>query len=326
MPYLICDNCEIYYEVDSDFNIKDLDTCEKCGTGLKYYHNFDEYYEKDFHHVHEKEADLDNSYTFSTYNKTALIGFILAISGLFIFLLAYVWPIFVVSQNTNFENPNAVLSSFIQIILIYCISFILMIAGVLIYIFSKRKETQGNTRKEGRRSVSKRNIYKVATKENPAADYFKKLPEGYFILNNLKIPGKRIKIDCVVIGPTGIFLIHIKNLRGHYIINENEWMNNKGKIAAKALGNPSQQVKLNAIELKRFLESKNLNLDYILINSIVAFTNRNFTVRKMPRTYSVMHIEETPGFITNSKTKMALGTVTEAVVLLERYSSNVTRS
>ncbi len=320
MPYLICDECEVYYEIDSDFNINDLNTCEKCSRDLRYYHDFDEYYkEKDPAFIYEKEADLDKSYEHSTYNKTTLIGFILAITGLFIFMLAYLWPFFAASQNTpNFGNPDTTLNLAIQLILIYCISFIFMVAGVLIYIYSKRKENKNTTR--GRKSINK------SRSESGAADYFKKLPEGHFILNNLKIPGKRIKIDRVVVGPTGIFLIHIKNLHGHYIINGNEWMNDKGKIAAKALGNPSQQVKLNAIELKRFLESKNLNIDYILINSVVAFTHKNFTVRKMPRTYSVIHVEEMPNFIVNSKTNMDMGTVTEAVVLLERYSGGVVRS
>lgn len=213
MSYLICDECEIYYEIDSDFNVNYLNTCEKCGGDLKYYNNFNDYY-----------------------------------------------------------NDSSI------------------------------------------------------KKENPTSDYFNKLPEGYFILNNLKIPGRKIKIHHVVIGSTGMFLIHIKNSKGHYIINGNEWLNDKGKMTAKYLGNLSQQIKLNAIELKRFLDSKNLNIDYVLINSIVAFSNRNFTVRKMPRTYNVMHVDGISYFIANSKTKMDLGTVTGSVLLLERYCSGVTRS
>lgn len=322
MPYLICNECEIYYEIDSDFNINDLNNCEKCGRGLKYYHNFDEYYGKNDSNT---KVDTDvNDYSMankhSNYYKIAITGFILAIIGLFLFILAYIWPLFILPR---FQNPNTALNSVIQIILMYFMSFVLMVSGVLIYIYSKRKENREITQKAGQRGIYKRNIYK---NRNQAADYFQKLPEGYFVLNNLRIPSRKIKIDRVVIGPTGIFLIHIKNLHGHHIINDNEWMNNKSKITAKSMGNPSRQVKLNAIELKRFLESKNLNIDYILINSIVAFTHRNFTVRKMPKTYSVMHVEEMPGYIADSKTKMDMGTVTEAVVLLEHYSGGVVRS
>ncbi|HEX3012661.1 MAG TPA: hypothetical protein VHO92_00105, partial [Methanobacterium sp.] len=101
---------------------------------------------------------------------------------------------------------------------------------------------------------------------------------------------------------------------------------NIGKMASKTMVNPSQQVKLNAIELKMFLKSKNLDIDYISINSIVAFPHNNFTVRKMPRTYTVMNTKEISNFIVSSKVKIDLGTVTEVVVLLERYCNDIVRS
>lgn len=325
MPYLICEKCEIYYEIGSDFDINDFKTCN-CGENLKYYENFDEYYNESELSIDKENIDETN-YTKnkkSHYNKIVVAGFILAVMGLFVLILAYVSPFLFVSQNIgNFQNPDGILNVFVQIILIYIISFVFMVAGVLIYIYGKR---EGNIRKSNKKGGQINSIYKNTGKEKLAADYLKNLPEGYFILNNLKIPGKRIKIDHVVIGPTGIFLTHIKELKGHYIINENEWLNGRGKMSGKTLGNPSQQVKLNAIELKRFLESKNLNIDYILINSIVAFTNNNFKVRKMPKTYDIMRIEEISNFIVNSKRKMDMGTVTESVILLDHYSSDVLRT
>lgn len=42
MGYLICKNCEVYYEADDSSN--NLSTCEKCGGNLKYYDSFDDYY------------------------------------------------------------------------------------------------------------------------------------------------------------------------------------------------------------------------------------------------------------------------------------------
>lgn len=321
MPYLICDTCEIYYEVDSDFDITDLNTCEKCGKGLKYYNDLNECYKEKNSNTERENADFDNFYIGNyTYDKITTTGLILAITGLFILILAYVSPFFFLSQS--FVNPYNMINSFVYIVIIYCISFLFMVTGAFIYIYSKRKENRlevGVKKENGQKNI-KRNVQKRT------AGYFNKLPEGYFILNNLKIPGRKIEIDHVVIGPTGIFLTMIKNLHGHYIINDNEWLNNKGKLAAGTMVNPSRQVKLNAIELKRYLESKNLNIDYILINSIVAFSKRNFTVRKMPVTYNIMHVDEIPQFIIDSKTKMGVGTITESVVFLERYSRGVMRS
>ena len=38
MGYLICDNCQIYYEVEDD--IDKFDNCEQCGEKLKFYYSF----------------------------------------------------------------------------------------------------------------------------------------------------------------------------------------------------------------------------------------------------------------------------------------------
>ena len=319
MPYLICDDCEIYYEIESDFNPDTLKACEKCGLQLKYYENFDDYYKSK--NINNTDYKAEENYnTHSKYGKITTAGFIIAIVGLFILILAYISPIFWISQSTNnLKTPSNLLNLSLQIIFIYIIAVLIMAAGVITYLYGKRngKTTRTRVNNEKRRQV--------AVRKNSTANYFKNLPEGYFILNKLKIPNKRIKINHVVIGPTGIFLIHINNLHGHYIINENKWMDDIGKIVSKTVINP-QQVKLNAIELKRFLESKNLNIDYVLINSIVAFPNNNFKVRKMPKTYTVISTKEISNFIVNSKLKMDLSTVTEIVILLERYCSEIVRS
>ena len=313
MPYLICNECEIYYEIEPDFDPEALKTCEKCGLQLKYYENFDDYYDDENINPNAYE-DEENFNTHSKYAKITTAGFIIAIIGLFVFILAYVSPIFLISQGTN-----NLLNLSLQIIFLYIIAVFIMVTGVLTYLYGKRN---GKIMKAHVNNVNQR---RRTVKKNSTANYFKNLPEGYFILNNLKIQGKRIKINHVVIGPTGIFLIHINNLRGHYVINENKWMDDIGKIVSKAILNP-QQVKLNAIELKRFLDSKNLNIDYLLLNSIVAFPNNNFKVRKMPRTYTVMNTRDISNFIINSKVKMGLSTITEAVVLLEHYCSDIARS
>jgi hypothetical protein len=38
--------------------------------------------------------------------------------------------------------------------------------------------------------------------------------DGYFVFHDLRIPGSRANIDHVVIGPSGIFVVDSKNLRG----------------------------------------------------------------------------------------------------------------
>lgn len=42
MPYLICDKCNVYYEIENKREINDFNVC-RCGNELKYYKTIEEY-------------------------------------------------------------------------------------------------------------------------------------------------------------------------------------------------------------------------------------------------------------------------------------------
>lgn len=42
MPYLICDKCNVYYEIENKREINDFHVC-RCGNELKYYETIEEY-------------------------------------------------------------------------------------------------------------------------------------------------------------------------------------------------------------------------------------------------------------------------------------------
>ena len=70
MGYLICKNCEIYYEADKSFN--DFNTCDKCGGKLKYYDSFDDYYNeaeyyKEVEYLGRTYGSEDDSGVFTDY-------------------------------------------------------------------------------------------------------------------------------------------------------------------------------------------------------------------------------------------------------------------
>lgn len=70
MGYLICKNCEIYYESDECSN--DWGTCEKCGGTLKYYDNFDDYYNEaeyynEMEYLEHTYGSEDDSRVFTDY-------------------------------------------------------------------------------------------------------------------------------------------------------------------------------------------------------------------------------------------------------------------
>ncbi len=89
MGYLICDNCDIYYEVDEDFN--NFDICENCGDTLKFYNSFDDYYKEKSEPQREKIA-VRKGYAekkSSRYNSILIIGAIFSLIGLIGFIVTF---------------------------------------------------------------------------------------------------------------------------------------------------------------------------------------------------------------------------------------------
>lgn len=89
MGYLICDNCDVYYEVDEDFN--DFDTCENCGDKLKFYNSFDDYYNEKSEPQREKIAARKGyaEKKSSKYNTMIIIGTIFGLIGLVGFIVTF---------------------------------------------------------------------------------------------------------------------------------------------------------------------------------------------------------------------------------------------
>lgn len=89
MGYLICDNCDIYYELDEDFN--DFDTCQNCGNKLNFYSSFDEYYNKKSGPQREKIA-VGKGYAekkSSKYNFILVLGAVFSLVGLLGFIITF---------------------------------------------------------------------------------------------------------------------------------------------------------------------------------------------------------------------------------------------
>ena len=89
MGYLICDNCDVYYEIDEDFI--DFDTCENCGDKLKFYSSFDDYYNKKNGAQRERIA-VGKGYAekkSSKYNSILIIGAVFSLIGLIGFIVTF---------------------------------------------------------------------------------------------------------------------------------------------------------------------------------------------------------------------------------------------
>ncbi|NMC58653.1 MAG: NERD domain-containing protein, partial [Candidatus Methanofastidiosa archaeon] len=96
----------------------------------------------------------------------------------------------------------------IGIFMFNILSLIIAVAGGLIYSYGHNKGRSWIKGDEGEKLVSL---------------YLEDLPGGYFVFNDVKIPGGKGNIDHLVIGPTGIFVIETKNYSGYYKIEGNNW-------------------------------------------------------------------------------------------------------
>ena len=73
------------------------------------------------------------------------------------------------------------------------------------------------------------------------------------------------------------------------------------------------------MSLRNFLVDNNINMDGVWIDSIVTLINNNFKIEKKPKNYNVLFPSTIPGFIQNSKNKIDIKILNEAIVLIEPY-------
>lgn len=275
MPYLICDNCEIYYEIEEDFNLDSFDSCEKCDNKLKLYNSFDDYYNDNSEPQKGSKiiVKLILKGKISKYNKLIVIGEIFVLIGIFAFII----------------NP---------------LSLILLFIGGGLIFYGNNKNKSWN---------------KGIKKEYIVAKYLDQLPEDYYIFNDVKLPGSYGNIEHVVIGHNGIFIIETKNYNGHYIINNDNWFNKKGRDLYKIYKSPGKQVITNAMSLRKYLIDNDVNMDGVWVNPIVTLLNNNFEFQRRPKYYEVLDPSQLPISIINIQKTIDQDTLKKAALLVEPY-------
>jgi hypothetical protein len=103
------------------------------------------------------------------------------------------------------------------------------------------------------------------------AECLESLPDDYFLLNDVVLPGHPGNIDHVVIGPCGVVVIETKNFSGSVESHRNVWFANGRRCRSV-----SKQVSRNAIAVREALGRAHPDLkDSVLrfVDSIAVFTN-----------------------------------------------------
>ncbi|OLS24943.1 MAG: hypothetical protein HeimC3_18190 [Candidatus Heimdallarchaeota archaeon LC_3] len=100
--------------------------------------------------------------------------------------------------------------------------------------------------------------------EQKALRMLKKLPKKYTIFNQVNIPfypnsEKTQEIDYVIVGPTAVFIVEVKNNSGQIMASrQNEWWLVRQKQYTKSLANPIKQLDRQITILGKFLTTTDL--------------------------------------------------------------------
>ncbi|MHA2365620.1 MAG: nuclease-related domain-containing protein [Candidatus Hodarchaeales archaeon] len=117
--------------------------------------------------------------------------------------------------------------------------------------------------------------------ELKALKYLEKLPDHYYILNQVEIPDQKgsygvREIDYIVVGPNGVFLVEVKNISG--LIKGKDTDKTLDVIKTDKYGikhhkkekNPFHQIKIQRIVLQKFLKQYRI---YTPIQGMVLFVH-----------------------------------------------------
>jgi hypothetical protein len=192
----------------------------------------------------------------------------------------------------------------IAIITLNTFGIFILIAGALVFYHGHNEGRSWMKGDEGEKLVSL---------------YLEDLPSGYFTLNDVNIPGGKGNFDHIVIGPAGIFLIETKNYSGFFKIYGNDWFSRSSSQKMKR--NPGNQVRLNALDLSKFLNKKFGRK--IWVNGVVTLINNNFKVVKRPEYYSVVGAGDLIQFILRNDNKIDKETVNKVVYFMQDYCTEV---
>lgn len=231
------------------------------------------------------------------------IGIVIMFAGLICMIFAFFYPFLFLGSVV--DNPENVASLFMQTIGIYLISVILMIIGVIIFLIANIGKS--STKKHAKSRVQRETLME--------------LPGNYTIFQNVRIPKTRSLIGLLIIGPHGIFIIQNRVLKGDFIVRDEEWWRLKGNQRTKPVSNPAKLVKMNVIHLKKFLNSHNVNVEYMWMTPVVSFPPDQFTVEEAPKNYNIVPPEDIPKFILNQERTMEPELMMRAIALIAPYSN-----
>jgi hypothetical protein len=132
--------------------------------------------------------------------------------------------------------------------------------------------------------------------------YFdRQLEKGYTLIRNMTLGASGITVPMILLGPAGIYVIHVTYLRGRYEARGNAWNEESGNTFQPASDNLILQTARMAAAVKAFIERQGVKLP-IPIEPVLIAANPGLHVESVKPAVRVLMIDGIKSFVTGLST------------------------
>jgi Nuclease-related domain len=128
------------------------------------------------------------------------------------------------------------------------------------------------------------------------------LDDRYYLLNGVTVPGERMEIDHLLVGPRGLFVLETKAHGGTIVYGDGRWWRlqagARGLLQRRQIGNPSAQAQRNARLLRRYLAAHlGARATALPLVPIVVFTHPHAMLDADDAPIPVVHLRQLPALL-----------------------------
>jgi hypothetical protein len=125
----------------------------------------------------------------------------------------------------------------------------------------------------------------------------RQLEKGYTLVRNMTLGASGITVPMILLGPTGIYVIHVTYLRGRYEAKGRAWNEESGNGFKPASVNLIQQTSRMAAAVKAFIERQGIRLP-ISIEPVLIAANPGLHIESSKPAVRVLMIDGIKSFVT----------------------------
>lgn len=129
----------------------------------------------------------------------------------------------------------------------------------------------------------------------------RQLEKGYTLIRNMPLGASGIVVPIILLGPTGIHVIHVTYLRGRYEARGNAWNEESGDSYKPAEVNLIQQTARMANAVRAFIERQGVKLP-VPVEPVLISANPGLHIEFVNPAIKVMMIDGIKSFVTGLST------------------------